>query len=60
MAAGDEILETIRRIRNQGPIERMYCPNDGYPLTRLEDGTLHCAFDGWTDPPRLGQGDTGE
>lgn len=49
MAVGDEIVQWIKAIREQGMVERTLCPVCEYPLDKLEDGTLHCEFCGWTD-----------
>ena len=32
-----------------GIVKRTFCPICAWPLEETEDGTLHCAFDGWTD-----------
>ena len=50
--------EQLRQIVVQDAQERAFydgmpprsCPNDGTPLDRGEDGSLHCAHDGWTWP----------
>tara|TARA_Y100000310_G_scaffold317685_1_gene370831 strand:+ start:13173 stop:13352 length:180 start_codon:yes stop_codon:yes gene_type:complete len=54
MAVGDEILAMKRDAEKMERRERTDCPNDGWPLDKLADGTLHCPFDGWSDPPKLG------
>lgn len=49
MAVGDEIIQWIKAIHEQGMEKRTLCPQCEYPLDEMEDGTLHCMFCGWTD-----------
>ena len=47
MAIGDEILAMKKACEEMEPYERGDCPEDGWPLEKHPDGTLHCPLCGW-------------
>jgi ribosomal protein L37AE/L43A len=48
MAAGDEILNWIKDIKEQDVEELYECPHCGWDLEKHPDtGQLHCKFCGW-------------
>ena len=49
MPFGDDLLAMIKAVKEQETIKRTNCPECDYPLEELDDGSLHCPFDGWTD-----------
>ena len=48
MVWGEEIEAMINEVKEAEPEELTDCPQCGWNVIRLSDGTLHCPFDGWT------------
>jgi len=48
MTFGKEILEMIKRVREQEPERRTLCPECEYELSE-KNGILYCEFCGWKE-----------
>uniref|UniRef100_A0A6M3LD08 Uncharacterized protein n=1 Tax=viral metagenome TaxID=1070528 RepID=A0A6M3LD08_9ZZZZ len=53
MATGDEILAWKKAIAEMPREEITDCPEDGWPIQKLPDGTYWCEFCGWHWPLRI-------
>ena len=49
MAFGAEILNMIKRVREQEMERRKLCPICEYELSETDDGILYCEWDGWIE-----------
>lgn len=45
---GEEIVAMKEACENQVPYQRTDCPECGYKIETIDDGTLHCKWCGWT------------
>lgn len=48
MPYGEELEAMLKEVREAKAEELTDCPQCGWSLHRLSDGTLHCPFDGFT------------